>query len=380
MANARKYGEYYTASNGETVYWNGKKWQVWTLGIENLPGATLTLAPPTEAESVASGVPFGPSNDDDRLNTGKINLKPPSKTAASLGDKKFLKYPKEVATSESSDYIIFEFFDYNPPFGRGAGGDGRIPTDAFSGDATAGYKRYNESDVAKKPAGLASILLYMPEDISSTYNQKWGGADFSSFAAGLLSVPGTQVNLKNAIDTGIGQIKTTTYRAIQELTNNLSGSNISLNQVLGGISGTIQNPNTEMMYDGPNMRTFTLTFKLVSYSKEESIEIKRICNTFKKAMLPTFGGQAIFGIQEKAPNLLTIPKICQVSFMKGTSLHPYLSQYKTCAISDVVVNYTADGSYATYTDGGPVATQLKISFKEMKNIFAEEIELEGPSY
>lgn len=376
---ARNINEYYYGSGGEVVYWNGSKWAVWLLG-GTPPGGTLTLVPPTEAEAVANGVPFGPTAAEDTANTGRINLKPPEATAAGSAGGNVLKYPKEVATSSNSDYVVFEFFDYNPPFGRARGGDGTVPTDAFSSDATAGYKRYNESDVAKKRSNLPSILLYMPEDIQSVYSQRWGGAEFGSFAAGLLQTAGTQVDLQTAIESGIGGIKTTTFKVIQDLTNKLSGSNISLNQTLGGISGTILNPNTEMMYEGPNTRAFDLTFKLVAYSKAESLEIKKICNTFKKAMLPTFGGQAIFGFQEKAPNLLTIPKICQVSFMKGSNLHPFLSQYKTCAISDVSINYTADGSYATYIDGGPISTQLKISFKEMKNIFAEEIQEGGPSY
>lgn len=392
MAQQYKPGDWYSAASGMIMQYNGSSWKA--VGQQGTPSAIEAIkgravnAPGaasnpyvSEAVEEATAQAAGEVNDDPK-NTGRINLlkRRTGISAASPAGEKVLKYPKEVATSFNSDYVVFEFFEYNPPFGRGKGGDGAIPTDAFIDNPTAGYKRYNESDVAKKSADLPSILMYMPEDIQSVYSQRWGGAEFGSFAAGLLQTAGTQVNLTTAIETGIGQIKTTTFNAIQALTNKLSGSNISLNQTLGGISGTILNPNTEMMYEGPNTRTFDLTFKLVAYSEEESLEIRRICNVFKKAMLPTFGGQAIFGFQEKAPNLLTIPKICQVSFMKGPNLHPFLSQYKTCAIADVSVNYTADGSYATYIDGGPISTQLKISFKEMKNIFAEEIQEEGPSY
>ena len=59
--------------------------------------------------------------------------------------------------------------------------------------------------------------------------------------------------------------------------------------------------------------------------------------------------------------------------MKGQGLHPYLTQYKTCAITRVQVNYTPDGNYATYADGAPVATEISLDFLETKLIFDQEI-------
>lgn len=312
-------------------------------------------------------------------NKGRIKIQGPS-VNSKTEDGNILKYPHSRQLDSNADYVVFEFFKYNPPFGKAKGGDGEIPQDAFTGNPSASYKKYNQSIVQKKASKLPKIILYMPEDVQSMYSQKWGGADFGSFAAGLLQAAGTEIDGGALIEAIPGTMTSATYKAITDLTNKITGSNISINQAMGGVSGTILNPNTEMMYDGPNLRTFDLTFKLVAYDSEESLRIKRICNTFKKAMLPSFGGASIFNSIDGAGNLITIPNVCQVSFMQGPNLHPFLSQYKTCAISDVSINYTADGAYATYTDGAPVATQLKISFKEMKNIFAEEIRMGGPSY
>ena len=319
------------------------------------------------------------SEGSNNKNKGRIKIQAPSINAATE-DGNVLKYPHSRQIDSSADYVVFEFFKYNPPFGKAKGGDGTIEPDAFAGNPSESYKKYNQSIVQKKPSKLPKIIMYMPEDVQSMYSQKWGGADFGSLAAGLLQAAGTEVNAGAMIETIPGLMTSGAFKAIQELTNKITGSSISINQAMGGVSGTILNPNTEMMYDGPNLRTFDLTFKLVAYDQEESLRIRRICNTFKKAMLPSFGGAALFNQIDGAGNLITIPNVCQVSFMHGPNLHPYLSQYKTCAIADVSVNYTADGSYATYDDGAPVATQLKVSFKEMKNIFAEEIRMGGPSY
>ena len=59
--------------------------------------------------------------------------------------------------------------------------------------------------------------------------------------------------------------------------------------------------------------------------------------------------------------------------MKGSGPHPYLAQYKPCAVTGIEVNYTPDGTYATYTDGAPVATELRIRFAETKLIFQQDM-------
>ena len=60
--------------------------------------------------------------------------------------------------------------------------------------------------------------------------------------------------------------------------------------------------------------------------------------------------------------------------MKGSTEHPYLPRFKMCAITQVDVNYTPDGSYATYGDGQPVAIDLTLNFQETKMVFKEDID------
>lgn len=289
-----------------------------------------------------------------------------------------LRYPSDPRIDGNTDYVVFSFYEYDPPFGRGANeGD---PAKVI--DKNTGYNLYAQSGIAKNPVkGMEPIILYMPEDIQGQYSAKWGGAGFGTLASGLMNVAGTNLN---AIPAGIesipGVVKTAAFDQITKLINETLNANVSINQVIGGVSGTVLNPNVEMMYESPDLRGFDLTFKMTPNSVGEANNIRSICNRFKRAMLPSFGGQAIFGIVKDAPNLLTIPKVCQVSFMKGNELHPFLPQYKLSAITDVSINYTPDGSYATYEGGSPVATQLKVSFKEMKILFSDEISETGPTF
>ena len=66
--------------------------------------------------------------------------------------------------------------------------------------------------------------------------------------------------------------------------------------------------------------------------------------------------------------------------MTGNTLNEYVTQYKPCAITGVEINHTPDGAWAAYKGGAPVATELKIAFKELKLIFSQEIATDGASF
>lgn len=347
----------------------------------NAPGE-LRL-PPTTPGGLATGVDRerlgssdisanGTDSKEDAPVVAKITLKPTVFAGAKF---KGLRYPREI--EEKTDYVSFEFFDYNPPFGRGDGEQANVISAQNAFDL---YQESGNKEKALKAKDLSPVILYMPEDIQSQYGARWGGADFSTAAVGLSRVSGTSTARPDqAALSGLGMVKSKIYDTILKGINDVTGSSISLDQFMGSVSGTILNPNTEMLYEGSQLRAFSLSFKMTPKNGTEALEIKKICNTFKKAMLPSFGGQSLGGVV-KSPGLLTVPKLCQVTYMRGNKIHEYLPTYKLCAIAGVDVNYTPDGAYATYRGGSPVSTRLSISFKETKLLFAQDINLDGISY
>ena len=70
---------------------------------------------------------------------------------------------------------------------------------------------------------------------------------------------------------------------------------------------------------------------------------------------------------------MKVPNLCKFTFMKGEETKKQLIQFKPCAISRVAVNYTPDGTYATYSDGSPIAIELQLSFVETKVLFKKDI-------
>ena len=123
------------------------------------------------------------------------------------------------------------------------------------------------------------------------------------------------------------------------------------------------------------MRNFQLNFKLVPRNVDESTIINEICTTFKKCTLPNRSPGRVFGASSQGitASFIGVPNLCRVSFMHGEKEHEVLPRYKMCAVTQVDVNYTPDGSYATYHDGQPVAIELALNFQETKICFAEEI-------
>ena len=348
--------------------WNGKEWEYYTdrnrvkLWKEQQSEEGRRNA---EALNGGSNIRFNFENRKNLVNATSADA---------------LRYPRKEPIDEISDYVSFSFFKYKPPLQGTNSNDDGLDTAGTGFDIENAYRNYNASVVETEPAdNLQSILLYMPQDIQSEYSQEWAAGKLGTAAA--VSVRGLSGNFDvNSIGSTIKEgFKKARFSAITGLTNKFSGGNLSRDQILGLVSNQIANPNTEVLFSGSNLRTFDLNFKMVADDEDESKEILKICNTFKSASMPSFGGKRNFGLSDGAGQFLTIPNVVNVSFMSGSSLNKYLPQYKACAITSVSVNYTADGTYAAYADGGPVAVELSLSFQALKPLFASEIDITGES-
>ena len=85
---------------------------------------------------------------------------------------------------------------------------------------------------------------------------------------------------------------------------------------------------------------------------------------------------------------LLAPNVFKVTYMKindggkvtsnsqsGLTPHPFLNKLKVCALKDFSVNYTPDGQYMTYLDGGGMtAYELNMTFCELDPVLANDYE------
>jgi hypothetical protein len=283
---------------------------------------------------------------------------------------KIFRYPlKNIDASD--DYLQIESYDYVPP--------------GLNLSATS-FAQNSSDDVGYGNKIIrGTVILPIPEGIQDSNIAGWGSGDMGplqTIAMGAAidvvsgkniakSITGAVKNLFTkataASQTAIGQDALQTYFASQAAQALLGGSDF--NQNLSRSTGAVFNSNTELLFSGVSLRNgFSFSFDLVPRSKKESDEIKDIIRFFKSesaAQKGAAGGDA-------AGLFLKSPSVFRLRYMSGGKPHPFLNQFKMCALNAMSVNYTASGTYATYSDATPVHMQMTLTFQELTPIYRED--------
>tara|TARA_B100000035_G_scaffold239435_1_gene207711 strand:- start:655 stop:1854 length:1200 start_codon:yes stop_codon:yes gene_type:complete len=330
-------------------------------------------------------VSLGGTSDDDYLVSAESGVLGSIKPTAGKSDLKssVCRYPSDITVGKESDYVIFQFAKYKPPF-KSASEDDRAAVGALA-DYNSSISDLEVAKVPVKIGGVATevdqIILPMPQDLSTEQKQNWVGKKFTRIgAAAIAGLNGDFSNLKNALKDTRGNLGAMSDALKTSMINKIPGvgGNLSINDLSGSTRGVVLNPNAELLYDSPDLREIGMVFKLVPQNKDEAKDIKRIVDAFRTASLPTFGSnESIKGQsneQISGSNWITVPLLCKFTFMTGSDPNSWIAQYKPCGIVQVQVNYTPDGTYATLNDGSPVATELSIRFVETKLVFNREIQ------
>ena len=294
-----------------------------------------------------------------------------------------LRFPHDMRIDEGEDFVMFDFYDYKPPFQDRTRNDKDVLNETLEQYSASGFAAEYFKDKS-----YPQILLYMPQDVTDSLSAKWEGKKFGALTTGMLSAAGADGvekidELSKSVGEAIGKGTVNSAAAIVSgLAEKITGDQISANDLFTGISGVARNPNVEVLFQSMELRNFDLTFKMAPYDNQDVQNMDAIIRIFKMAMLPQYQlaeGTKVFGMDNKSleAGFIQVPKVCAVNFMRGSNRNYYLPKYKMCAITDVNVNYTPDNVYATFSGSSPVATEIKISFMETKLIFSEDVQQRG---
>ena len=247
---------------------------------------------------------------------------------------------------------------------------------------------YDTDKIKKK--NVKHIFLPIPQQISDSLQVSYGESTMDPLQAiGLGAVaatidnPGgavsTGAEIASALATGLANVEGIDQGTITGLKAVLSGKalnalggNVTANSVLSRSSGQILQSNLELLFSGVTLRSFPFVFDFTPRDQVEAKEVMAIIRTLKESMVPSKGNM---------PNLfLQSPKVFQLEYVTGQKAHPFLNRFKICALTQLSVNYTASGTYATYPDGTPVHIQVTCAFKEINPIYFEDYQMEfmGP--
>ena len=314
-------------------------------------------------------------------------------------NKQVLRYPLKMFTA-GTDYLQIDMLDYVPVAKKGDDKD--IIEKDKNGKETSRKTVTTYSSYTKNPRDgfrrnsnkqpLGTILLPIPSNIQDGNSVNYTDDSMNSLVgAGLGGVEGIMTQVPAAfkedgiegasnkvfeLSTGAldasgltlanAQNLITKYFAGQALS--LFGGNVSINQLLAREGGQVFNPNMELLFNGPSLRNFNFTFKIMPRSSDEAEEVKQIIRFFKKGMSAKAGAGGLF---------LKTPNVFELTYRKGTGEHPFLNKFKQCFLENISVNYTGDGVYATYEGGEPVSMEMTLAFKELAPIYDVDYDVQG---
>jgi hypothetical protein len=238
-----------------------------------------------------------------------------------------------------------------------------------------------EKNSKQKPR--QTIQLPIPSNIGDTNQVNWGDDSLNPLAAFGAEQAG---NVLKSGDLGKGIVEafknvgaTAREVAVQgggqdliskyfqsKLVNSL-GANTSPEGLLSRASGSVLNPNLELLFSGVNLRSFAFDFDFAPRDEKESNVVKEIIRVFKQSMAPRTGSNT-----EGAGLFIKAPNVFLLKYKSGSQEHPYLNKFKPCALTSMGMNYTGSGSYATYADKTPVHMKLSLSFTELNPIYNED--------
>ena len=281
--------------------------------------------------------------------------------------KTYGRYPLNK-DSKPFDYLQVSALEYRPQ---------QFTSEKSKSQRQSGLGITEEAE-ARSMKLIGSVFLPMQPGLQESNSVGWNQDSINAIQAAGANMVGSAVEgASESVTEAAKGFATATGDEAKSLLKNVdsrdvagyfAGQAVGAN-VLGRTTGQVVNPNLELLFSGPSLRTFNYTYRFTPREDKEAQEIKKIIKFFKKNMAPK---------QNKGKVFLESPNVFKLKyFFKNGEEHPFLNKIKKCALQSCTVQYTPDGSYMTYDDGSMTSYELGLSFGELNPIYNHDIELES---
>jgi len=314
---------------------------------------TPNTSPPPPPPSPAGPAPAGDPPDifiDGNLATLSVSKDPTYE---------LMRYPLNNYKDGTFDYLHISAVRFK---------ESGLRTDASSFNVKSTQKR--ETDI------YAHVHLPMQPGISDTNGVSWNEDSLNPFQAALggvaanaIMTAGSGNAMKAAKGLVQGLINTATGIAGQQGMENyiasyFAGQAVGTNLV-ARTTGTVLNNNLELLFNGPKLRTFRYSYRFTPRDDKEAKMVRRIIRFFKREMSPEVIQTGLF---------LATPNVFQLKYISRdkNNQNPFLNHIKLCALTDMSVNYTPDGTYMTYQDGSMTSYEVQLQFSELEPIYKND--------
>ena len=333
-----------------------------------------------------------PKQFDSRRDRNKTRLNQKRNTSTSKSQRAsrggVLRYPYQALTAHT-DYLQVDIVEYKSV---------KQSSGSLISNPSSGNRRIQGSKVVggTRPRGLATkallntgtILLPVPNSVQDGNSVDYGSSKLGSLQAtaatgirNLMDADFTKgaerykdtvtesvAKAKNEFVAGVGGGDKAADILKKQLTTTavgMLGGNITVDQLMARENGEVFNPNMELLFNGPTLRNFKFSYKMMPRSEQEAEQVRLIIRSFKSNM----------AVKTKASSgqggsfFLKTPNIFELRYRTGNQDHPFLHKFKQCFLTDISVNYTGEASHMTYADGTPVSMVMDLTFKELEPIY-----------
>ena len=239
---------------------------------------------------------------------------------------------------------------------------------------------FQDRDMNRKSIG--SVVLPIPGGIRDNQQVSWSSDNMTALQLAasdiaLSTITGGGQGFADATGNAVDRAGANISSIKEALAANIAGAAAGANRLLTRTTGAIMNPNMELLFDSPQMRTFSFSFLLAPRSKKESQTIIKIIRFFKQGMAPIRSKSRLF---LRSPHTFRLAYKHRAAFgrdnnpetNKPATDHKFLNKFKECAMNGFGVDYTPNGQYSTYEDGVMTAYQITMNFQEIAPIYNDD--------
>ena len=271
----------------------------------------------------------------------------------------FYVFPTSIRSGENGqDFLKFDMMKYEPK---------KLQEGIEEGNLAL-------KDRNKDRKSIGTVILPIPGGIQDQQQVSWSQDNMDAAAmalagAALAGITEGGGGFVDSVGDSIKAISQGSDEVKKGLAASIAGSASGASNLLTRTTGAVMNPNMELLFSGPNLRTFNFSFILAPRDKNEAMTIIKIIRFFKQGMSP---------IRSKSRLFLRSPHTFRLAYKhragtkdKGKD-HPFLNKFKECDLNGFGINYTPNGNYSTYEDGVMTAYQMTMGFQELTPIYNDD--------
>tara|TARA_R100000008_G_scaffold47169_1_gene27900 strand:- start:1103 stop:2410 length:1308 start_codon:yes stop_codon:yes gene_type:complete len=266
-------------------------------------------------------------------------------------------YPKTLRQDNNGqDYMKFDMLKYEPT---------DINTDKFA-----------VADRESNRKSIGTVMLPIPAGIQDGFSVSWSNDSMTALDLAKANI--ALETITGGPGAGIDELSKQVSKASgasgevgAALAATIAGMASGAGNLLTRTTGAIMNPNMELLFTGPNLRTFSFQFLLAPRDDKEAKTVIKILRFFKQGMAP---------IRSKSRLFLKSPHTFRLSYRnsRGTQ-HKYLNKFKECALQSFGVDYAPNGNYSTYEDGIMTAYRMTMTYSELQPIYNDDYGVNFPA-